>query len=61
MILSTAAEQAIYRRARLISATQLKEDEEAAVIGSPRSVVCTMVLPWFGLEPGSYSFLAPRV
>ena len=29
--------ETIYRRARLISATQLNEDEEAVVTGSPRS------------------------
>jgi len=42
-MLSTAADEAIYRRARLISATQPKEDEEAAVMGSPQ---CDCSLCW---------------
>jgi len=51
---------AFYRGARLISATQAKEDEEAVVTSSPQSAAGTTAQPWYGLEPPFCSFLAPR-
>ena len=57
---STVAERGYYRKARMISATQPKKDEEAAVTGSPQSVGCTTVRLWFGLELDFCSFLAPQ-
>jgi len=49
-----------YREAQPISATQPRENEEAAVTGSSRSVGCTMIRPWSVLESDFYSFFALR-
>jgi len=42
----------IYRKFRLISATQPRKNEEAAVVGLPQSMTSTTVRPWSALEPG---------
>jgi len=50
----------IYREFRLISATHSRENEEAEVIGQPRSMASTTVRPWSALELSFCSFFAPH-
>ena len=51
---------AFYGEAQLISAAQLRENEEATVTGSPRIVGDTMGQLWPMLEPCFWSFFALR-
>jgi len=51
----------LYRKAQLISATQPRKNEEAAVTGSPRSVGCTMVRPLSGQELSFCLFFTLRL
>jgi len=52
---------AFYREAQSMSAAQLRENREAAVRGSSRSMKCTTGRSWPVLESGFCSFFAPRV
>jgi len=49
-----------YREVWSISATQLRENEEVVVTGSPRSMCYTTGRPGPVLELGFSSFFAPR-
>ena len=56
-MLSSAAGDAIYRKLQAFSATLLRENKEAIIIGLPWSVASTTVRPWSELELDFLIFL----